>query len=112
MTFWQLRRWASSKFKFQDYGNNEGLCTARASEETTHESPPPLFPLTTRRQQSPIAPLQPALHDLLVPDIIIPSFMLAGKRFVYLFGNFSSHSRLSGYHIILQSLQHSLDDSR
>jgi len=42
------------------------------------EAPPPPFPLTTRRQQSPIAPLQPALHDsstLLIPDIIIPSFI-------------------------------------
>jgi len=30
----------------QDYGNNGGLCTARASEETTptHESPPPAGP--------------------------------------------------------------------
>ncbi|TNN61332.1 hypothetical protein EYF80_028459 [Liparis tanakae] len=63
-----------------DYWNNGRLCTARASEETTptDESPPPPFPLTTRRQQSPIAPLKPALRNpstLLVPDIIIPSFI-------------------------------------
>ncbi|TNN77806.1 hypothetical protein EYF80_012104 [Liparis tanakae] len=37
---------------------------------------------------------------------------LAGERCAYLFGNFSSHSGLSGCHFFLQSLQHSLDDSR
>ncbi|TNN43052.1 hypothetical protein EYF80_046762 [Liparis tanakae] len=68
-----------------DYGSNGGLCTARASEETTptHEAPPPPFPLTTRRQQSPIAPLRSALHDpstLRIPDMIIPSF---GQQMVY-----------------------------
>ncbi|TNN43986.1 40S ribosomal protein S20 [Liparis tanakae] len=90
----------------KDYGNNGGLHCQSFKRDNPHPRvSTTLFPLTTRRQQSPIAPLQPVLHDILVPE-------LAGKRFVYLFGNFSSRSGLSGCHFFLRSLQHSLDDSR
>ncbi|TNN77994.1 hypothetical protein EYF80_011747 [Liparis tanakae] len=63
--------------KDQDYGNNGGLCTARASEETTptHKTPPPLFPLTTGRSSLQSHPSNPLFTTLLVPDIIIPSFI-------------------------------------
>ncbi|TNN33760.1 hypothetical protein EYF80_056079 [Liparis tanakae] len=49
-----------------------------------------------------------AYEDML-PD---EKVRLTGKRFVSFFGNCSSPSGLSAYRFFLQTLQHSLDDSR
>ncbi|TNN61145.1 hypothetical protein EYF80_028653 [Liparis tanakae] len=58
---------ASQRVERPGYRNNGGLSTARASEESAHESPPPAFPLTAERLQ-PSSPPPP-------PLIPIPPFI-------------------------------------